>query len=307
MAAVDTTATSTPRSPLTDILSSYAILPTLATWLSTLDLYHLALTNRSNFSSILESRKIFKSLSRHCLCDGRGLVRRQEFRKPYSIGPRDYAWGRRRKIYKDEPIEVRLYNVKCDEAGALPCIKCGINLCEECRSYPREPLERPKRRPHLDAAYQLSHIMCLCELCDAAAEKEVTGKFLNELCDCDIFERWICTRCESKEVKFMIEYFPKHTKMDPDDDTLLPSKLIPDHQFDRCFWCICGAQVPQSTRARCTWCKRRHLPESEWSKEWDEVGSKMPWVDDDPDYPHWVTDELGKYPNPYPELGHRRN
>lgn len=76
--------------------------------------------------------------------------------------------------------------------------------------------------------------MCLCQPCDAAAEKEVIGKFLNELCDCDVFERWICTRCESEEVEFMIEYFSNHTKMDPGDGTSLPSKLILDHQFDRC-------------------------------------------------------------------------
>ncbi|KAF7548779.1 hypothetical protein G7Z17_g6825 [Cylindrodendrum hubeiense] len=236
MAAVNNGTASTPPR-LTDIISSYAILPTLASWLSTLDLYHLALTNRANFSYILASPNIFKSLSRHCLCDGRGLAKRQEFRPPYNLESYNYIWGSGRKIHNDEPIEVRLYNLKCDEAGALPCVKCGINLCEECRYYPRERPERAERRPHLNAAFQLTYIMCLCEPCDAAVEKEVSGKFLNDLCDCDVFKRWICTPCKEEEGTFIREYFKNHTLDEGHSDwdnrffERLPSKGMIDHQF----------------------------------------------------------------------------
>ena len=31
---------------------------------------------------------------------------------------------------KKEPIEVRFYATHCDEAGALPCRKWGINICD---------------------------------------------------------------------------------------------------------------------------------------------------------------------------------
>ncbi|KAH7161486.1 hypothetical protein EDB81DRAFT_715013 [Dactylonectria macrodidyma] len=312
MAAVDVDTTGSEYSPLTDIVSSYAILPALASWLSTLDLYHLALTNRSNFASILGSPKIFKLFSRRCLCDGRGLVKRQEFQHPYSLPQENYLGENCRKIHEDEPVEVRLYNIKCDEAGALPCVRCGINICEECRYYPREPLRYPERRPHLNVSNEICNIMCLCRSCDDTVEKDVSGQFLNELCDCDVFERWICTKCKGEESRLSKQYLKQHTIVEGDfgwDDLffqLSPTKAILDNRTDRLFWCMCGAKISDDARPRCTLCKRRHLPERLWEGEWIEVGCRMPWIDDDPDYPHWVTDLRGHYPNPYPELGTNR-
>lgn len=32
----------------------------------------------------------------------------------------------------DEEIEVRVWNLKCDAANALPCLKCGTNVCGVC-------------------------------------------------------------------------------------------------------------------------------------------------------------------------------
>ncbi|RSL74006.1 hypothetical protein CEP53_000566 [Fusarium sp. AF-6] len=180
---------------LTNLISSYSILTTLSSWISTIDLYHLALTSRTHHSFILASPQIFQVLTRQSLCDGRGLADRQEFRGLYKI----YDFDKGSKIIqRDEPVEVRLYNLKCDETSALPCVKCGVNL-----------------------------------------------------------------------------------------------------------WCMCGETIPRDTRMRCTWCKRRHLPEEDWFDEWETIGSKMPWFDDDPDYPHWQTDR-NKYPVPYPKLGYTR-
>ncbi|KAH6883441.1 hypothetical protein B0T10DRAFT_410925 [Thelonectria olida] len=311
MAAVDAAAASSRSSSkpsLTDLISSYAILPTLASWISTLDLYHLALVNRAHFSYILASQNVFKTLSRQCLCDGRGLADRQEFRRVFSLSPFSYVHGNSRKIHEDEEIEVRLYNVKCDEADALPCIKCGINLCEECRYYPRVQRRSPLRRPHLNSSWQLENVMCLCPSCDAKLEEELAGQFLNELCDCDRFERWICSKCVREDHKFTRDYFDKHTKWEwyAEDEGDTPTKFMTDHQFNRALWCMCGKEVEADTRPRCTWCKRRHLPESEWDNEWKQVGSKMPWIDNDPCYPHWVTDGQGNYPWPYPELPYSR-
>ncbi|CEJ93621.1 hypothetical protein VHEMI09200 [[Torrubiella] hemipterigena] len=70
----------------------------------------------------------------------------------------------------------------------------------------------------------------------------------------------------------------------------------------RFFWCECGVTVPEDTIPRCAWCRRRHLHDSLWWREWQEVGSKMPFFEDDPCYPLWVTDENGEYPKPYPKL-----
>lgn len=139
------------------LTSHYPILTHLSQYLSTLDLLHLGLTCRTLHSYILSSPPIFKLLQRTALCDGHGLRDRQKFEGAYHRHPHEY------KIMADEPIEVRLWATECDEAGALPCLKCGINVCEvseqaclakptksctkyyarkqECRRYPREPLK----------------------------------------------------------------------------------------------------------------------------------------------------------------------
>jgi hypothetical protein len=115
---------------LTTLITRHPILRLLSSFLSTLDLFHLALASRTHHSHILASRRTFDALRRDCLCDGSGLAKRQNFAGLYSLQHRSYVWGHRRKIWQDEPIEVRLYATKCDEAGALPCRKCSINICE---------------------------------------------------------------------------------------------------------------------------------------------------------------------------------
>ncbi|RSL63233.1 hypothetical protein CEP54_005328 [Fusarium duplospermum] len=308
MAPVLDTSHSAPPN-LTNLISSYSILTTLSSWISALDLYHLALTNRRHHSFILSSPQIFKVLTRQSLCDGRGLADRQEFRGLYKIYDFDKGSG---IIRRDEPVEVRLYNLKCDEAGALPCVKCGVNVCEECRYYPRTaPSGRkrdPQRRPHLNASFQIGAVMCLCPPCDAAMEKETEGKFLNELCDCDALRYWICSKCRQEVDTFTGNYRGEHTALEGEIEVFgpLPTKQMNDAGWIRALWCICGETIPRDTRMRCTWCKRRHLPEEDWFDEWDSVGSKMPWFDDDPDYPHWQTDGDSRYPVPYPKLGYKR-
>jgi hypothetical protein len=115
---------------LCDIISQYPVLGELSSFLSALDLFHLALTNKINHNYILSSKRIFDVLKRDAICDGTGLSKRQDQVGLYNIGIHHYAWGSERRIWRDEPIEVRLYRIKCDEAGSLPCIKCNINVCE---------------------------------------------------------------------------------------------------------------------------------------------------------------------------------
>ncbi|CAG9945745.1 unnamed protein product [Clonostachys rosea f. rosea IK726] len=333
-----------PRPGLTDLISSYAILPTLATWMSTVDLYNLALTNRTHYSHILGSPTLFKKLRRLCLCDGRGLVKRQNFQRPYYTNRGAGEWTRNSHLYSDEEIEVKLYNAKCDEGGALPCVKCGINVCEECRYYLRARPSYKTRRPHVDSARQISNIMCLCPECDSAVEEEVKGQFLNELCDCDPWARWICTRCKIEESDFDTEYCKKHTlkefywgdlgtgenedpgrrnrergtanggekgdssDLDEEEDSGSeelgrPSITIIDHAFEVAFWCTCGKALEDDNPIRCTWCRRRHLPEDDWYRDGRDG---LPFFDNDPDYPKWTSGSNGHYPNPYPKLGYVR-
>ncbi|TIC95055.1 hypothetical protein CH35J_008791 [Colletotrichum higginsianum] len=307
-------APNTPKPTLGQLVSAYSILPTLATWLSTVDLFHLALANRAFHSHILGSPNVFAVLRRRCLCDGRGLALRQAYKPPYRKLKQTGGPSNNQSWYPDEEIEVRVFNAKCDEAGALPCLRCGINVCEECRYYPRASPVESDRRPHLRewGSHVFKNILCLCDGCDARTEAEVAGQFLNELCDCDSYRRWICTRCRRQEDVDYYEYKEKRMLMEWDLDNSWdsevpypPSKMMQDHAFDCVIWCQCGAVVPEDQRPRCIWCKRRHLPEDRWTREYEEVGMWLPFFEEDPNYPNWVTG-TNEYPSPYPRLGYSR-
>jgi len=298
-------------SSLTTLVSRHPILHALASFLSTVDLFHLALANRTHYSHILASRATFDTLRCDCLCDGRGLAKRQQFLGKYSLERRSYVWGKERKIWQDEPIEVGLYNTKCDEVGALPCRKCGINICEECRYYQREPSRYRfnGRRPHLNASLQICNVMCLCADCDAKVEsEEVQGKFLNELCDCDTHTRWICEKCVDKEYEFTSHYYKNyaaHEWGDQPDNFPEDTKGMADHGHCIEFMCLCGASVPDDARPRCCWCKRKHLPEKEWYNEWNNM-AKMRICKSDPCYPTFPDSAIyDNPPPPYPRLAYK--
>lgn len=78
--------------------------------------------------------------------------------------------------------------------------------------------------------------MCLCDECDVWLESELHGKFLNELCDCDIYTRWICHKCVREEREFTHQYYTKYTCSDYSPDTepylLEPRKVMTDHAFE---------------------------------------------------------------------------
>ncbi|KAI2620594.1 hypothetical protein GGR54DRAFT_601612 [Hypoxylon sp. NC1633] len=256
---------------LSDLVSQYPVLTTIANYLSTLDLFYLGLTCRGCHADNLSSTKVFDTLRRNCLCDGLGLRRRQNIRNRSG-----HMLGNGGRSSQDEEIEAKLVATKCDEAGTLPCLKCGINICEECREYPRVFPKYPNRRPHLNGPWQNENLMCLCDACDTRLEEQLQGKFLNELCDCDRYRRWICLKCVREETRWTQEYYKRHTVREVDDYDHYEkyydsTKVMQDHQFEILFYCICGACVPKSARPRCTWCKRKHRPEEEWSAEMMEM------------------------------------
>ncbi|CEJ94825.1 hypothetical protein VHEMI10334 [[Torrubiella] hemipterigena] len=282
---------------LTALITSYPILQSLASQLSTLDLFHLALTNKTFYSQILASDLIWDKLRRRCLCDGHGLRDRQERRGLHHARDSKYIRRKdgRREIYEDEEIEVRVYNLTCRADDTLPCAKCDVNVCEECRYYPRLPRDYLSRRPHLNGAFLLKNIIVLCTQCDDKVEKEVSGKFGSELCDCDPFTRWVCGKCHADELKLGEDYLEKHTKgvwvieeeqeYSEDDGPEWPDTMeMTDHQFSRFVWCLCNASVPEGTSARCAWCRRRHLHQDEWVREWRQLSKNIPLYDD-PCYP----------------------
>lgn len=115
------------------IFSQYGLLKSTAQYLSLLDIFNLALASKSFHALILDSTPVFDQLKRVALCDGRGLKQRQGFCGFYEPRPGMWQWGKNgRRPHHDEEIEVRLWNLKCDECSALPCVKCGINVCEVC-------------------------------------------------------------------------------------------------------------------------------------------------------------------------------
>lgn len=114
---------------IVSILSQYELLERTARHLSALDLLHLGLTCSDIHVFILDSRRVFDQLKRLAVCDGRGLDARQQFQGLYEPC---YSHERRGgpKPEFDEEIEIRVWNLKCDSYNALPCIRCGVNICE---------------------------------------------------------------------------------------------------------------------------------------------------------------------------------
>jgi hypothetical protein len=155
--SINTTIMSETQHSILYILSQYEILEITTKYLTTLDLYNLGLSCRELHGCILNSKTIFNQLQRLCLCDGHGLKARQNFSGIYSLP--DYIYRKpasqtaeqqhSRSIRPipscappepiqsapfDQEIEVRVWNLNCDATNALPCLRCGVNVCEVCIS-----------------------------------------------------------------------------------------------------------------------------------------------------------------------------
>ncbi|KAI1800170.1 hypothetical protein F4811DRAFT_540250 [Daldinia bambusicola] len=262
---------------LSDLVGQYPVLTSIARNLPAVDLFSLGLTCREFSNHILSSQRVLDVFRRDCPCDGRGLLHRQN-----ELGSRRCKRGlgrdSRSDIQQDEEIEVRLFATKCNKADTLPCLKCGINVCEECRFYPRTPPKDETRRPHLNFEGEVKNIMCLCDACDANLEDQLKGRYLEELCDCDRFKRWICFKCAKEEEEEAKEYRRRYIISGEDDferyvEEAAVTKSMVEDEHEVLFYCVCGALVPDEARPRCTWCKRKHRPEQEWVQEFNQTVS----------------------------------
>ncbi|TDZ24017.1 putative beta-glucosidase L [Colletotrichum orbiculare MAFF 240422] len=233
--------------PITAALSQYPILAALAQHLSRHDMFNLGWTCRRYHSYIHESDFFFKNLTRHAPCDGRGLAQSLAFEEGSML-------ARLHRDFFEEPVEVRLRdNPKCDPDDTLPCVKCGTNVCEECRVYPRWPegLSYSFGRPHLNETCTVKNVMCLCPECDRVMEEKVQGHFLDERCDCNVYTRWICYDCVELLEDTTATYYRLSTKRPTRTSRDFETKSLPDgHDDIILFWCRCGARVPQTTVPR---------------------------------------------------------
>lgn len=335
----------TKPASLLGLIGQYPVLAALASYLSTVDLLHLGLTARRAHALVLASPEVFAVLKRQCLCDGRGLGRRLADShagvQRHAPPPFYYGWcgwammqptaeeelylfatcrrpdsdplhGR---MWEEAEVEARLYARRCDAAAALPCVRCGVNVCEECRDYPRilpDLQQWPNSRPHVRADGQCENVLCLCPPCDAAMEERLQGRFLDpSRCDCDRYRRWVCRKCVDAEAREADAYLRHHSRVSQGLDELLhdfrhPTKRFPGGVDDRqplWLYCPCGAPVPVDTLFRCTWCKRRHRPEREWKDELAEVKATIPpYVDDGGCYPMYSAERYAT--RTYPRLAY---
>jgi hypothetical protein len=88
-----------------------------------------------------------------------------------------------------------------------PCEKCGINICEECRFFPHfiaQPFFRPQEnRPIFFDGCGEKVVMAMCASCDEQIEELVSSTYPDSrhVCDCDLFNRWVCFKCRQEEEK----------------------------------------------------------------------------------------------------------
>jgi len=251
---------------LTALLGQYPILVKTARYLSAIDLLNVAKTCHDLHASIIENPRVFERLKRENICDGSGLKARQEYTGLYQCKVSSIWGGAFRqkgelptKCLNDEEVEVRLYNLECDEAGALPCVKCGVNVCEECRFVPRVREASGYSSwpyPHYNPSKSNENLVCYCWQCDAEV-KEKTG---GGLCKCDQYTRWICLRCRCLEREEWARYDKSRTGMADyvDDDDGYKGMVLADGQFATSYWCPCGEPAPSTGNVRCMWCKKRH-------------------------------------------------
>lgn len=274
------------------LFSQYRILAYTAQYLSAVDLYHTALASSDLYVSILQSPNVFRRLKRDAICDGHGLKVRQAYAGPFKVV---FLGGKHRKCNYDEEIEMRLFRLTCQETEALPCLKCGVNVCEECRYVPRFRDGNGYGscpRPHLNPALQAENLIVYCASCDLDVDKRVGDDY----CKCNRYTRWICLKCKLDEDKETLWYYAKCTKFDDGSEESKGMKL-PDHAFNRLYWCPCGARPSSIANVRCIWCKHLHrttvdvsddidVPVTRYLADYNEAGSFIPYFDDDPCYPN---------------------
>ncbi|KUJ10857.1 uncharacterized protein LY89DRAFT_723404 [Mollisia scopiformis] len=291
---------------LVTLISQYDILELMSHHLAALDLLRLASTNSNVYSFIRKSEPIFDRLKRVTLCDGHGLKARQDYKGIYELpiydGKSADVMGR--KMPFDEELEVRVWNRTCDPTNGLPCLKCGINVCEECRFVPRVkfmPNERGRQKQHFAfTPYPITtYVMCFCTACDEKVERGLPFS-LSEYCDCDQYKRWICLPCKVKEEQMNIEYLKTRTKVMPGDGSPEEGTWFKERYGEYlAIWCPCGERAPYGANIRCLCCKRRHNLDT-----WKSSRASLTPFNSDPCYPGIDYDGWGNQIM-YPRMGYK--
>lgn len=222
------------RVELADLTALYPVLSILSIYISQLDLYHISRTCKACHSYVAPGSDLFTALCRESLCDGRGLQARKTFRAPLyerrNVRHKRYdgTWERP-MIHFDEPIEICLDAKQCDQSDVLPCLKCGINICEECRVLDRASLADGwlPRLPFPHPNGEDSNFYALCSICDIETEAQLKGKHWSANCDCDAWDRWVCIKCAEAEVRFD-EDCPTHAGGEGDQEE---TKVVDVHQM----------------------------------------------------------------------------
>lgn len=286
-----------------DLISQYPVLIHFASHLSARDLYSLASTTSAFRHLLLSSPRLLIILKRHSICSGRGLLHRQNFTgrhaDPYPMIREVYSSAYRRlpTCQADEEVEVRVWAKECDAYNALPCVKCSVNVCEECRYVPRVPEPWPPlsntRRPHWNIDRGCVNLLTYCWPCEAKIATSMPHDE-SKPCNCDQYTRWVCHACAAAE-SHLEDRLQAQSMNVFDEQDEHKGMLLPDHQQLRAMFCPdCGVPAPNDGNVRCLWCKRRHLVgkrDEPWNCKFTELrGVKTAWVvmpDEDPDSPEY--------------------
>lgn len=115
---------------------------------------------------------------------------------------------------------------RCSPAAARPCCRCGAYLCRGCRFAPRADVpywrrHPPVPRPHLNDYFWRGSFTAMCASCEestrALVERRFGGNMMSEegkmkrwtwdMCDCDVWDRWICYPCGAEEKRECQRYW----------------------------------------------------------------------------------------------------
>lgn len=210
--------------PLYLALSLYPIVSTLVGHLRYRDLIQLTLASRRTYAVLFTSPSYFEALKRACGCNGYGVLARQSWEW---IGEYPSASAEEQAeieasqgllhsrcgtnmMNRTDPVILKGRQASdravCQVVGRR-CEKCGINVCEECRFFPRiisQPFCKPHgNRPIFFHGYSKEVVTAMCASCDEQIEDWVRSTYPDSrhVCDCDLFNRWVCFPCRQEETK----------------------------------------------------------------------------------------------------------
>ena len=120
---------------LVDVTSQYELVKIIASELATVELFNLARTSKTLWKSLDPLSLHFNSVKSLTLCDGHVVARRLAAHA---------AEMKRREVEEayrsDHDYIDGIEALTCLGSESLPCVKCGVNVCEVSVSNLRDPL-----------------------------------------------------------------------------------------------------------------------------------------------------------------------